>query len=237
MANESERYGINANRWRRVYGRTRKKPRVTSYFDSGSQSTKSQDLTKFYRHRDFFVVKGVNRRQILFTPPNLLAEYEEGLIAINGETEISATFVTAFSTTPIVVYTVEANDLSSSNVNVFGTEVPTTTQMFVGISAPFSGNIRYRAAFAPAYPAQAASAETSSMTIHAGTIDITDVLEYTASYALDSGSILFRATFHDSLANSGSNVALLNDGFSNTTSTNSLTAPSSGKIHFIAVKL
>jgi hypothetical protein len=237
VADENERYGGNANKWRKVYGRTRKKPRVTQYFDSGSQQNVSQDLNKIYRHRDYFQVKGVRRSTIFWSLPILAAEYEEGLIAVDGDTEFTVSFGSPFSVAPIVVYTTEPNDLSSSNVNVFGTEVPTSTQMFVGLSAPFSGNVRYRAAYSPTWPAAASSAYTGSFTIEAGAIDITDATEYTASYTLASGTIEFRASFHDSLANSGSDVGLLNDSTTNTTSLNSLTAPGSGKIHFIAFKL
>lgn len=238
MANNDERYGISANKWRRVYGRTRRKPHIVEYVDSGSQATVRVDLNKTYRHRDYFNIEGINRPRAFWQlPTGSAALYEEGLITFAGETEMTVPFVGTFPSPPIVVYTVETVGDDSENINVFGTAVPTADDMFVGLSAPFTGDIRYRAAYAATYPKTATSAYTGSMDIEAGAIDITDATEYTASYSLTAGTIEFRATFHDSLANSESNTGLLNDAYDETESTNSLTAPSSGKIHFIAFKL
>lgn len=233
-----ERYGISANKWRRVYGRTRRKPHIIEYVDSGSQETVRVDLNKTYRHRDYFQIKGINRPTAFWHPPTgSSALYEEGLVTFAGETEMTVPFVASFPTAPVVVYTVETVGDDTENINVFGTAVPTTTDMFIGLSAPFTGDIRYRAAYAPTYPKNATSIYTGSMEIDAGAVDITDATEYTASYSLTPGTIEFRATFHDSLSNSESNTGMLNDAYDETESTNSLTAPSSGKIHFIAFRL
>ncbi len=239
MSNESERYGLNRNRWRRVYGRNRRKPRVVEYFDSGSQQTVKADLEKTFRHRDYFQIEGINRRKTLFELPTIsIGEYEEGLIASDGvQTEFTASFDGTFSSAPFVVYTLEPNDVSSSNVNVFGIAIPSTTQMFVGISAPFSGNIRYRAAYSDTWPATVSSSYTASMIIFGGEIDVTNAVDYTASYTLPGGSVEFRATFYDSLANYEANVGFVQDSLSISQAIYSMGAESSGKIHFIAYSL
>lgn len=240
MANNDEKYGLNRNLWRRVYGRTRQKPRVVQFFDSGSQKTISTDLTKTFRHRDYFNIQGINRKISLFDLPSIsssLAEYEEGLVAFNNESSKTASFSTSFTNAPYVVYTVEPAGNNSDNVNVFGISVPTLTQMFIGLSAPFSGNVRYRAVYSPSYPIAASSPYTGSMQIYAGEVDITNATSYTASFSLPTGTLEFRASFHDSLSNSETNIQLINESLSTTQATNELTAESSGKIHFLAFSL
>ena len=236
MTENDERYGGNKNRWRKTYGYSRKQPRVVQFFDSGSQTSASYDLKSTSRHRDMYILKGVNRRSgVAPFIPFSATTYEEGLIIFNGECEVSYSFIKTFVSTPIVVYTVENVLDDSNNINVFGADVPSLTGSSAATSAPFYGNIRYRAAI-PGGPNAASSASTGSMVVFAGQLDITNSIEYTASYSIPTGSLEFRATFHDT-GNAEANTFRELDSIGTGSAENSISMETTGKIHFIAYSL
>lgn len=232
---DSERYGINKNLWRKTYGYSRRKPRIIQFFDSGSQSSSSLDQSNTYRHRDLYVIKGINRQEggfVLPEPPPVTASYEEGLVSFSGECEKSFDFVGVFPSDPIVVFTVEPTVNDSDNINIHGHALPSVTGANISLSAPFTGNIRYRAAIAGG-PFSESTIYTASFDYYAGYIDITNSLEYTASYTIPTGTLEFRATFHDVVNNGESNTYDFNDNIGTSTSEHSLSMETTTRIHFI----
>ena len=169
----------------------------------------------------------------------LLGEYDEGLIYYINSDSTNFSFNFTFSNTPYVVFSMEESAPTGSNlqnVNVFGL-AKNTSGGIVGLSAPFSGTVRYRAAWASSFPANFTSSFTASITASAGTIGVNYGVAYTASFAALTGvpSEFRNSTFN--LSGSGQpNVFLDPDEgtFTNTAVNGSISAPYSGVIDFIA---
>lgn len=227
----NNRYGKNRNKWKTVYPYYNRKARTISFVNQQDFSSSSYDGNKTQRHYDYF-----SKETTFISSPSVAVEYEEGLVYFTGGVEITGSFSTTFSGNPIVVYTMEDSG-SLSNVNLFGTSIPSATSFTVGASAPFSGAIRYRAAFAPpgaGYPAAVSTAATSSFSVFAGKRDVSNVLEYTASYSLPSGTLVYRATIHDNTNNVKHADTYLNKITSSfAVTTNTITAEVKEQIHFI----
>jgi len=140
-------------------------------------------------------------------PPLALpaAEYDEGFVAVVAATSIAITFGITFSSPPIFV--AEADDLS---VNVFGTSAPTTTGITLQFSAPFTGNIHYRATYSPTYPAYASSIYSPNLVIAASTITVPDTnTTQNATYSqLPSLPTNIRTFAIDTIGNNLSNIFL-----------------------------
>lgn len=239
MSDDSKRYGQNAHLWRRTYGYARRKPIVATFFDENLNVSRSIDLNKNFRHRDFFEVEGYNingpNPDWISTGGNL--EYEEGFIYFDNEYSKTANFNTAFQQNPYVIYTAVPNIDNSYNINVFGTQIPTLTQMFIGTSAPFTGYVHYIAVAAPTWPQISTSG--SSTHVYAGEIDLNDVYEYTASYSLPSAGseYVYYDTIHENFNSFTSNTDTLNINADENNSINVLSANSTNKLHFIVFRL
>ena len=85
-------------------------------------------------------------------PP--LGEYDEDLIHFNNEYLKTFNFNFTFSNNPTLVFSQGVADSAqpnTENINIFGI-AKTTTGGIVALSAPYSGTIRYRAAYAGSYP-------------------------------------------------------------------------------------
>lgn len=234
MAND--KYSKNRNLWRKTYGFRRRKPDVRTLVDPDTQVTYSLDVNKVIRDRDFFIIRGRNISQSLNLGSLQVAEYDEGLVWFNGTTTYSEPFNFTFSGTPYVVLTPEdGNDVV---INPHGISITTTTVDF-GVSAPFSGAVRYRAVYSPnGYPAVATSSFSSSFTCSAGSATLTQESLYTAVYAnLGFGAPTeFRQTAWDVNSLNDTDIYLEEVGSRGlAANANILSAPLSNEIHFIAV--
>jgi len=169
-------------------------------------------------------------------PTGSLPQYDEGLINFNGETELTGTYNFVFTNPPFVVFTSDPALDNSDNVNPFGLSVPGTASFTVGVSAPFTGSVRYRAVYSPSYPAAVTSFYTGSLFyVAAGDVNGANITDYTASYSAitNLGVLEVRSTAHDALGSGSSDVLITNDTLSTTLSTNSISAPLTNRIHFI----
>lgn len=163
---DNSKYGSNRNVWRKSYGtgQAKRPPQLFTYevFDVVNEpvnfdpitgkplvsSSVTIDLQSTVRHRDFFKTFGKEGAIVI-------GEYDEGLIHFNNEDVVSFNFNITFSSSPYLVFNVEqeaAAVQNTYNLNVYGVSV-TTTNGVVGLSAPFSGTIRYRAAYSDTFPA------------------------------------------------------------------------------------
>jgi hypothetical protein len=236
------RYAGKRNIWRKVYSYNRQKPKILNFVDIHSSKSISFDLNQTYRHRDYFVIKDNDLQGVVIVK---YAEYDEGLVYFDNETFVTGNYNFEFSGDPFVVFSVEPTENSSSNINAFGLSLPISGQFVVGVSAPFSGAVRYRAVFSdlsPNYPAlvlHGGSPKTNSpftaslFTIYGGEVDVTDQSAYTASYTITPGTIEYRASAHDSIGNNTANVELTNESFNLSGSANTISSNLTNKIHFI----
>lgn len=180
----NNKYGGNRNSWRRVYPRARRKPVVETFIEALTAVTFSYDLNKTYRHRDFFIIKSPTSGS--FGTPIVLAEYDEGLINFeNTDFQIQG-FTSCFSNIPdAVVLTVEPVSDFSNNIIPYGISF-TSCSMSIGLSAKFSGSIRYRAIYSSTgYPAFATSSFAPSsgvFTVIAGHVTASNTDNFTVPH-------------------------------------------------------
>ena len=239
------KYIKNRNEWRRSYpiGIPRRPPIVvteTKIASDGNTYSTTLDLNKTIRHRDVYKIQG--------DPASItLGEYDEDLIHFNNETFKSFTFNFNFSSNPTVVFsqgTPAPSQPNTENVNIFGISRNTTGGV-VALSAPYSGTIRYRAAYAPSYPSYftgsiASIAPTAGIFIASVDNRIPDNESYVTSSWAPLASVTpntFQSPYDDN-SNFDGNVALEipfvtlnNDG-----AIIQISAPMSSSIYVLAVQ-
>ena len=235
MANEQTRYGRNRNRWRKVYAYGANiKPKTVTFLDNASSNYLTLDLNKVYKHYDYHI-----RQPDVDAPTNVTEDiYEEGIIHFNNETEKAFSFTTNWQHgPPYVVYSIETGFDDNENVNVYGYDYPSLTGSIAGVSAPFSGTVRYRAISAPSYPVLTSYGTTSSFYIFAGAIHVSYQNQYTASYSMpgDGTNLIYRATAHEYTNAFDNDVSLETDSISAINSLNTISAPMNNRIHFHVV--
>ncbi len=145
MSNPNSRQRI-----RRVYGYQRAQPQTIVLTDVKLGNSRSLDAGSLMIHRDFFIINAASG-SIYNAPPVIFAEYDEDLISFNWEDTASDTFNITFSNTPIVVLTMESTVLGLENVQPYVLSYTTNT-LTIGVSALYSGSVRYRAIYSPTYP-------------------------------------------------------------------------------------
>jgi len=211
--------------------------------DTNTGLSYSLDLQNAIRHRDYFKIIQFATSSLVTTssaPPVNLGEYDEGLIPFDpGYTEAGFGFNVLFTSLPIITFTVEPAVDSSHNINVFGIQFKTPYVCNVAISAPFSGNIRYRAINATSYPATCTSPYTSSFVASAGQVELApDSTVFTASFAsMGVTPSEFRISPYEQIGQYYfNNVALKVDHGSLTTTevAGDISAPYSGVLDYIA---
>lgn len=236
MSNENNnRYGSGRNLWRKVYGYQNNKPRVVEVIDTLAAVTYSLDLNKTIRHRDFFIISDVsNGGGEIYIPPEVLGEYDEGIVSMSYATAGTGSFNFTFTSAPYIVLSVDSASFFGENVNIHGFTY-TTTGFTFGTSAPFVGTIRYRAIYSPTYPAYCTSSFTSSITASAGSANPGGLSYYTASFdALPGAPFSFRDTAWDSLNRQDVDVKLQPQTSSSSDATVEISSPMGSEIHFIA---
>lgn len=241
MADNQSKYGQNRNLWRRLYpiGSGRLVPVNITLTDESTNTTYTLDLQKTIRHRDFFQITQFTSGSEIAVPPITysLGQYDEGLIHFNNDFSAVQNFNFTFTDTPFVVFTVEtAARTNHENINVFGL-AKSATGFTVGLSAPYSGTVRYRAAYSPTYPATFTSSFTSSITASAGTVDIVHEAIYTASFdALPTFVGTFLKTPFNTSTSGQSDVYLsvTTNNLATASMSGDISAPYSGAIDFIA---
>lgn len=152
MANN--KYIKNRNEWRKSYpiGIPRRPPvfiTESKLGNDGNVYTSTFDLNQVIRHRDVYELLG-DTTDIA----GLLGEYDEDLIHFNNEAYKNFTYNFIFSNNPTVVFSQNISDPAqpnTENINIFGISTSVTGGL-VALSAPYSGTIRYRAAYAASYP-------------------------------------------------------------------------------------
>ena len=220
----------NKNVWRKVVGYgPQPSPVISSFYDIRAEQSYSLNLQSTVRHRDFFEVeKSPTTRYIPY------GEYDEGLIFFDFDdiTEKTFNFNFEFSSMPVVVLSVD-EDTNFSNINAYGITY-STTGAYIGISAPYSGNIRYRAVYAVKYPCYVKSAYTTSyFTASAGRTTVSNATGYQSMFGfLPDLPSEKHETAWDPVDNT-SNIYIDNEILTIDTISSSLSDVYSKEIHFI----
>lgn len=244
MTDFSNKYGNRAkNLWRKVYGYRNYQPSETTIVEADTGVTYSIDLNKTIRHRDYFIIDGyvgplIASQGGTSSSPYPTAEYDEGLFYITEESSFNQVYFSfMFSSTPIVVLTVESASRGGTNLQLYG-KTTLTDQFFFETSAPFSGTIRYRAIYSPTYPALATTAYTTSITASAGTTNGGGATYYTASYsALPGTPFKFLQSGWDNsypAQTLGPDIWFTTETSSSTAATVHFSSEMNADIHFIA---
>ena len=239
------KYIKNRNEWRRSYplGIPRRPPIVvteTKIASDGNTYSTTLDLNKTIRHRDVYKIQEE-------PGPVTLGEYDEDLIHFNNETYKSFTFNFTFSNNPTLVFsqgTAAGSQPNTENINIFGIS-RTTTGGVVALSAPYSGTIRYRAAYASAYPSYftgsvASIAPTAGIFIASVDKEIPNNTSYLTSSWAPLASVtpnIFQSPYDDN-SNFDGNVALQIPfaTLNNAGAIIQISAPMSSSIYVLAVQ-
>ena len=253
---DNNKYGSNRNVWRKSYGtgQAKRPPQLFTYdvydvvneptnFDpiTGKPLVSSSytiDLQSTVRHRDFFKTFGK-------TGAVVIGEYDEGLIHFNNTDTNSFSFNITFSSNPYLVFSVneEASTVqNTTNINIYGISVNTAGGV-LGLSAPFSGTIRYRAAYSDTFPAYFYG-RSGSITPTSGwfvasanklTPDNQSYLSASWDALLGSFPYVFQTPFDDN-SNFDANVAIQLVSLYNSGAMDELSAPMSSSIYILAVQ-
>ncbi|NBP57059.1 hypothetical protein EBU71_11115 [bacterium] len=241
------KYIKNRNEWRKSYpiGIPRRPPVIiteTKLGVDGNTYTSTFDLNNVIRHRDKYELLGDP-----FDITNLLGEYDEDLIHFNNESYKSFNYNFTFSSNPTVVYSQyipDSTQPNTENINIYGISRNASGGV-VALSAPYSGTIRYRAAYAPSYPSYftgtlASIAPTAGVFIASVDREVPDNQSFvTASWAtLASVSpIPFKSPYDDN-SNFDGNVALTTKYATLNSSGEvvEISAPMSSSIYILAVQ-
>lgn len=235
MSNINDRrYGQNKNLWRKVYGYSGTKPNITQIIDSQTNTTYSVDANSIQRHRDYYEIRGPYE-SIYLSGGYAIGQYDEGIIpfTMNGDTFASFNFSFNFSGRPYVVFTIDPNGQNQENIIAYGISV-STTGAYMGISAPYSGNIRYRAVNAPSYPAICSSSYSSAFTCSAGSAVVVNDTFYTANFTPMAGVNFFLQTPWDFNNTNTSDVYLSASNITNGLVDTYISADYNNYIDFIA---
>jgi hypothetical protein len=231
-SNENKKYERNRNVWRKVLSFERKKPRLNNFTDSTTGESFTYDLETTLRHRDYFLLKKA-AESVLY------AEYDEGLVTFTNSDSAVANFSFCFSAIPdAVVLTVETAADNSDYIIPYGNTF-NECSMSIGLSAPFTGQVRYRAVYsATGYPARIQiNTAPGVQTVAAGFVDETLSTNYTASFAaLDNAPSTFYRTPWDFNFNYDDDVDLTLETSTTSTVEGEISAPLTNKIYFIAVE-
>lgn len=173
-------------------------------------------------------------------PPPPPAQYDEDVIDFDWTDSETATFNITFTENPYLTLEVLPAD-GYENIAFFASQV-STTGFVANVSAPFSGQLVYRALVTPVFPVIIERVVVSSSfyyTASAGIIPASSADTFTATYTSLSGSLPEHIFFTpvDDNNNGDAGVALEETGSMGLTSTAvTYSAPVYNSIHYLAVK-
>ena len=233
---DNTRYTKNRNLWRKTYGFRRRKPNTVVLQDGATGKEYTLDLNKTSRERNPYLIKAGTLGALGQAFDT--GEYDEGIISFMNSDEETGAFNFTFSASPIVVLTLETDP--DVIVNTFGITV-TDSGITVGTSAPFSGSVRYRAIYAPSYPAIVSSPYSSSFIATAGESDLVNEDAFSLAFNTGVGTPASqpRVSVWDDNGNFDADVAHnitnLTSNIINGTIAGTLSAPTTSEINFIVV--
>lgn len=227
-------FTFNRNRKRKTYSFNRSQPSRVVSQSFGAGYTEYFDETLVAVDYSFYDIQVP-----VFAPP-FFQYYDEDVITFSWQETISKAFNISFASTPFIALELLQTD-EQDNVNVFIEKVD-KFGFTASVSAPFNGQIVYRAVSSSYYPVVVSRSVASSAyyyTVSAGAYNANTedsvVISYASLFATTPNNIFI--TTIDSNNNDDANVALVGTGSYGLTSTNVLlSAPISNSINYIVVK-
>ena len=225
--------GFNPNRKKKTYSfnRSQQTQIVSASFPTGKEYF---DLTSTEITYPFYQIQV----PVSLFELEITGEYDEDFLIFNNLETASKSFNITFTSTPII--TLQAFFANQeSNVNPFILNVD-QYGFTASLSAPLSGQILYRAIYAPTYPTFVIRNVLSSAYKYqasAGYLDITSdnaVLTYSAMSTSPTNIFI---TTEDINNNQDADVAVVDTGVIGSISTPvSLSAPINNRVHYLVVK-
>lgn len=234
--------GFNRNRKKKTYSFNRSQ---TTHVVSSSVNGAIEyfDETLVVIDNPYFVLDTAVSQGIppVPPPPPGVGEYDESVIDFSWEDTKTAPFSFTFSSTPIVTLEIlpafgwENVAAYLDNVNASG--------LTVNLSAPLSGQIVYRAIYAPSYPTVVSRSVVSTSYYYTASAGYSDLLNsdlFQSSYSLLYPSTVPQQLFltvRDINNNGDADVAVVYTGsYGLTTTEVSLSAPITNRVYYLAVK-
>jgi hypothetical protein len=232
--------GFNPNRKKKTYSLNRSQPsKVIATVVNGKVEYFDETLASV--DNPFYQIQQVVSQGLPPPTPPIVAEYDEDVIDFDWTDTENVSFNITFSQNPFLTMEVLPAD-GFENIAFFANNL-STTGFVANISAPFSGQIVYRAIVSPIFPVVIERVVVSSSfyyTASAGFISASSNSEFTATYAqlapATNPSYVFFTPIDDN-NNGDASVAIVDTGsFGLTTTEVTYSAPVYNSIHYFAVK-
>ena len=230
--------GFNPNRKKKTYSLNRSQPsKVIATIVDGKVEYFDETLVTV--DNPYYQLQTATSQGL--PPPPPPAEYDEDVIDFYWTDTETAMFNITFSQTPYLTLEVLPAD-GFENIAFFANNL-STTGFIANVSAPFSGQLVYRAIYSTVFPVVIERVVVSNSfyyTASAGSIPESSNSEFTATY-----NQLFPATYPthifftpiDDNNNGDAGVAIVQTGSIGLTSTEvTYSAPVYNSIHYLAVK-
>jgi hypothetical protein len=233
--------GFNPNRKKKTYSLNRSQPaKVIATIVDGKVEYFDETLVTV--DNPFYQLQTATSQGIPPPPPPPPpAEYDEDVIDFLWTDTEAATFNITFSSNPYLTLEVLPAD-GYENISFFASNL-STTGFIANVSAPFSGQLVYRAIVSPVFPVVIERVVVSSSyyyTASAGYVPAIGSSEFNVSYAqlapATNPSYVFFTPIDDN-NNGDANVAVVDTGSFGLISTEvTYSAPVYNSIHYFAVK-
>jgi len=234
--------GFNPNRKKKTYSLNRSQPsKVVATIVDGKVEYFDETLVTV--DSPYYQLQQAVSQGIPPPPPPIVAQYDEDVIDFLWTDTESATFNLTGGFSSIPYLTLEVLPAAGyENISFFANNL-STTGFVANLSAPFSGQLVYRAIVSPTFPVVIERVVVSNSfyyTASAGIIPASSNTEFTATYSqlapATNPSYVFFTPIDDN-NNGDANVAIVDTGsFGLTTTEVTYSAPVYNSIHYFAVK-
>jgi hypothetical protein len=232
--------GFNPNRKKKTYSLNRSQTsKVIATVVNGKVEYFDETLAEV--DNPFYRIQQPVSQGIPPPPPPIVAQYDEDVIEFDSTDTESVSFNITFSQNPYL--TLEVLPAAGyENISFFANNM-STTGFIANLSAPFSGQLVYRAIVSPTFPVVIERVVVSGSfyyTASAGIIPASSNSEFIATYAqlapATNPSYVFFTPVDDN-NNGDAGVAIVDTGsFGLTTTEVTYSAPVYNSIHYFAVK-
>ena len=232
--------GFNPNRKKKTYSLNRSQTsKVIATVVNGKVEYFDETLAEV--DNPFYRIQQPVSQGIPPPPPPIVAQYDEDVIEFDSTDTESVSFNITFSQNPYL--TLEVLPAAGyENISFFANNM-STTGFIANLSAPFSGQLVYRAIVSPTFPVVIERVVVSGSfyyTASAGIIPASSNSEFIATYAqlapATNPSYVFFTPVDDN-NNGDAGVVIVDTGsFGLTTTEVTYSAPVYNSIHYFAVK-
>jgi len=232
--------GFNPNRKKKTYSLNRSQTsKVIATVVNGKVEYFDETLAEV--DNPFYRIQQPVSQGIPPPPPPIVAQYDEDVIEFDSTDTESVSFNITFSQNPYL--TLEVLPAAGyENISFFANNM-STTGFIANLSAPFSGQLVYRAIVSPTFPVVIERVVVSGSfyyTASAGIIPASSNSEFIATYAqlapATNPSYVFFTPVDDN-NNGDAGVVIVDTGsFGLTTTEITYSAPVYNSIHYFAVK-